>query len=612
MTNINVLPQLSVAAQQLSADILTATEGQLTKTGNRIDQQHRQGLTEIADMLSVSYTDSPKMRMVNDLYTGGGKSTSIASLVTVLCERYRDTNYSGRGILIAVGTTEQADSLMESILSSQLVMQLHERKPLVGTYHSDSSATLSSKKSAKNIPFVIVTHERIKMQDYDSFIDFDNHQRLIIWDEALIATKSSVILIKNLLEEIGKLYTHFETKKYLEDEIIDSSHQEILKWLLEIKARFLDIEEDQYVQLPDRPSWIRRRMLQGDRPLSNSEFKRIFYGHESEILLTLINAPFRSVRVNSKSHAFWFVVQIPDEFEDIVILDASASIRKLLHSDTNMHIIPSSASKDYSDVTIHFCRCASGRNTVDDDCKNDAYYKEIQHIAENLVPSGNDLLAFHLPQKINSGAHSADHESNLKECAGNIRPWSWGKAKATNELSIMRYGTHIGIVYREEKELACNVAGQSRNSELQLSKSEIRDIQISEHADQVFQAISRMQNRCTKNSKALPSDFWLFYKDESILDLLREVMPNVTVVEYHPVYIQATGRIGDPIANQMLSWLQDTSPMKISIQTLRKELGISLKPTDRLWTQSVLPSFRALACSIGYEVEGRSLVRKAA
>ncbi len=598
------IPSLSPDARDLSQFVLDVTAGEMTKTGNKINEEHRQGLQTVTDNTALLYADSTGLRLSIDLFTGGGKTTTVAALLMVLMSRYDTPNYSGRGVLVCVGTHEQADELLRSALVSPFIQRINERKQLIGTFHAGESATIKSKAEAAQYPFVIVTHQRIRIQDWPQFINHDDRQRLVIWDEALVGTESKVVKIFDLMEEINDLRFHLDANEFFLRETINDDHGETLAWLQEIEQLFKEVKQDDVVSLPDKPEWITRR----NRKLHQNELERKFYGFDSPLLITLLNESKRHVRVNTKSHAFWYVEQVPDLFKDILILDASTPIRKLVHMDESIIRVETGVEKDYSDVTIHYCRARTSRYALEQKGMAEQYQREIGHIVETYVPDEHKLLTFALKQK----GDGLDHLADVATINDRVIPVSWGKSKGLNRFSGERYGTHCGMVYRERNELAVNAAGQKRDINFTMTKGELDELIVSEHADQVFQAISRLQNRKTVNLKALPTTFWLFYPDERIIELLKQVMPNVRVVEYIPKYVETDGRVTQPIVNQMVDYLKDSDKRKVSMKEIRKACDIQVKKDNTIWTDKVKPRFEAELAAIGWMKEGRSYVPNAA
>lgn len=200
-------------------------------------------------------------------------------------------------------------------------------------------------------------------------------------------------------------------------------------------------------------------------------------------LLDLLDSPSSSTAmVDKEKHAFWFDVAVPDELDQIVIFDASANKRLLEKLDTSIDAFLMRVAKDYSALTIHYCRTNVGRNTVTHAINGGLLRKEVAHLLRTHIPAGESCVLFHLAEgerreKAESPVSQLLQvelgDANSQAARESVVPVSWGKAKGVNSLKQHRYGTHLGIPYLEKNQLRAMAAGQKRDESYRVSTTDV-------------------------------------------------------------------------------------------------------------------------------------------
>jgi len=182
-------------------------------------------------------------------------------------------------------------------------------------------------------------------------------------------------------------------------------------------------------------------------------------------------------------------------------------------------------------------------------------------------------------------------------------------SKGINSLRNYPLGIHIGMVIRDKKELCTAIAAQKRIPLLEVDDKTRHEVQVNENADQVFQAMNRLQCRRTVNGRAQPTEFYLFSPDDKILNTLRKWMPDVQIKDYSPKYLNKKYS-AVMIADKIYEWVKLNNPGKTSIQVIKETLGFTavrkdtnIWPDTRKYLEEMLPD-------IGYMLpkKARSIV----
>lgn len=579
------VPSSKQAEADKLADIVSKnTIARLTSDGNKLTEEHRRSLGLVAKALSYSaYTSDPK-RIALPLFTGGGKTQSVIAHASEVIQGKYDI-----GIWVAVGTIDQIDEIREGLRDRGV------QDNAIGVKHSGRGSNVTT-SNASEFQILLVTHERIKSCDYSYLTEYQGKKRQLIWDEALIAAKSEHLSIRKLMDDMSlwksrlKQATWNNRKAATEEEATERYFEELERILSEVK----DQEER---DLPEHPG---RLALKGV--------------YSSPLLEKLENPTSKTAWIDKGSHAFWFTVQVPDEFQNIVILDASSRVRKLQQYDTSITILPIQISKDYSSVTIWFCKTNQGRHTVDDPKKNGLFYQEVSSFVKEQVPEDQSVVVYTLPEQEGVEYPPQRLRTYLGPGdSGRVTFKSWGEAKGINSLRDIQYGTHIGLVYRESNELKTAIAAQKRDYRYEVDDKQRWETQLSEHVDQIYQGLSRLACRKTADGKAEHTEFLLFYPSDKIINELQRAMPGVVVKEYKPKYLKP---IESPVfvAQRILEHLLTSgasAPLedffgKKSISSVRKELGLERHETDSDFWSKVIDAVK----EGGVSIEKRSFVTR--
>ncbi|MGH8651438.1 MAG: bifunctional DNA primase/polymerase [Gammaproteobacteria bacterium] len=547
-TDLMLADKLEHRAATLAVDFMTRNNGPLSTA-------HENAIRFIAKALARNGLTEEPSRLVLPLFTGGGKTSTVATYLCALQAR------SDRGAFVATGTIAQQRELAKTLQDEFKVPA-----DKIGVWNSQEEFT---RENAEDFPIMLVTQQRVRTSQVSYLLTYKGRPRQLIWDESLIATTPKSVPVLDLTQKIGKWRTYYKYVKrgYVKGPSLDQDHNAADAYLGDVEKIVDNATPGDTVEFPP---WTGGDL---DEALKLTK-------DNLEIVSGLASRKALVKPIGDNTTVLSFVVEVPDELDKIVVLDASGTIRKLQQHDPSLRIVPLTVPKDYSQVVIHWGKTNVGRNTVDNPDKNRDLYREIAELVRRV---GRTFVVFTMADR--DGVEStgdrlkafANDDMDLVECV------SWGKVSGVNKYRALQHATHIGITYMRPEQLASNIAGQRRDFMFDIDQAETANTRLSEHAHMVYQALSRLACRLTVDGKAPRTDFWLFHnKPEQILAQLRRVMPNFTAVPYEP-HVLGQGETVQKHVQQIRQLFVDRGVSKLSVQAMRQALPELPEANSKVW-----------------------------
>jgi len=574
----------------LTGSVFNHAERLLRFYNNDPADDHLQDLKLLSEGLTRGVLSQDKFRLAFPLFTGFGKTTAIKALILALQD-------SGRSIVIATERITQQKELFDGLVK----LGVDEEK--IGIYHNSEykygDIPSIPESRIDSTQFLLITHSRVKGKriNLNTYNEFNGEKRdLVIWDESLLTTNGDAIAIENLIGEIESWLGIYGWKKgggTLKDlELLGQTHS-FLTEVKELLHKQRDIGEEVFT-LP-APF------------LDYDDAKKAInaISHESSYLHMLMqwgcetNAQVRMTSTLNKPTVLQFFTTVPDELDQIIVLDASAQIKKLMQLDDSINVVKTVSKKNHSNMHIHWGNVLSSKSKVTGKLKT-RYHKEVCHIIEHHIPQGEEVLII---------GFKGEKDHLLKNIPSNLRDritWlHWGNHKAINTFSHIKYVITMGVLYRDQSDLVAQIVAQSRNEHFAVNNWMVNDIQHSEQADMLYQGFSRGNCRQVSNGFAGDMDIFLLHpmKDYGAIELLKEVMPEVQIVPYKPVYLEEYSMSSRPLAEIIIEHLESTGRGRIPTANVIRALGIN--PNDRSWRQA---KEHIVANDINWAVDGRSFI----
>ena len=321
----------------------------------------------------------------------------------------------------------------------------------------------------------------------------------------------------------------------------------------------------------------------------------------------------RGIRVEGLPTLIQFSQTVDDDLDQMIILDASANIRNLVRHDKSVTIYPLPISKSYASVTLKVADVSSSKSSFDenkDQLKN--YLSEVDQLLKTEIPTSEPVIVFcHMDVEKQVREHF-EHVNQL----GRINILHWGQHRASNHYRDIEYVITIGVQYRDRKEIAASLVGQTGVLTYPLADNDITTTMHSEQADLLYQGFSRGHSRKTINGHAGEQTIYLFHPERDskhVVRYLQDVMPQLVVQEYIPKFLKPKIRkdaVGyNDLAEKILDYVagQPASLTKLSLQSIKSELLGETAVPDKTWRKAV---DRFKDQIVGWDVVGRSIVRK--
>jgi len=311
-------------------------------------------------------------------------------------------------------------------------------------------------------------------------------------------------------------------------------------------------------------------------------------------------------------------IAVPKELANIVILDASHNIRDLIGLDTTIQQADFEPMVSYQNVTVHQLRHASGRSKMTQEFKKKQEDRkvslEIAQVVKQIPPDEAIILFtfkarhrevdFQSILKRDLEKQGIDTTAKLPGSGLDRFVWlTWGNETSLSEFSYCSNVIFAGVLHRDWVDLASAIAGQSDDLLLDITNEQVREVERSEIAHCLYQAMSRGSSRIVRGELTLPMKVWLIHKDEGIRDVIQKVMPGIRWGAWEPEHLLSKGKI-ELTTDRILDCLKGLplTTARVATRTVKKQLDLGDMP-KMTFTCAVK------AISDGWTLAGQSLAR---
>lgn len=588
----------------------------LESYGNEPSLAHRKALYEIVESYTFMAQGVLTGRYAFPLATGLGKTQSIVAWLAAL----NYFNHNHISVAVCASKVEALCDLKRDLMKWEVP---EDSIGLYHTYRYDKSrigesgfASLPSTDDHSSKQILLVTHNRVRgkcgPEKYNTFQG--NPRNLLIWDESLLVSdtrainyrevKGGVAWLKAVITGRDKRREVFE---YLEacDELLSAELNRARKG-----------GPPKVIRLPEIP------------PSKLHDFKTSLGRHQAvtplRSLLDMSQTNQRIALTDQGGGVITYAVVVPRELQNVVILDASHTIRELVKLDTSIKQTNlgrySENILSYENVTVHQLEHPSGRSTMTKAFSSSKRESrklslEITEVVKS-IPKDEGIIIFTFKkrdrevnfEKILKRDFMADGiDINAKLGDRDRIVWlTWGNETSLSEFSYCSNVIFAGVLHRDHIEIASAIAGQKDDLLTPITTKLVRDVVRSEIGHCLYQAMSRGSCRIVRGGVTLPMNVWLIHRDSTIHELLEKVMPGVNWKVWLSKYVnQNAGKI-DTLTLRIIAYL-DGLPLtqwKVSTSKIKKELNLKDIPptTFTLAVQSVCKQS-------GWVIQDRSLTR---
>lgn len=533
----------------------------LRSHGNTVGEDHALAVGAIPELASEILSGARRGRYRFGLACGMGKTTAIRAVLRAVYQlglRYR--------IAVACSKVEELcafkrllqaeDDIPESMIG---LMHSYECDPIKARNNHPGYASLPSEGHDRQ--FLLVTHANVQSATEEErawkrawMRDCD----LVFFDESLIVGEAQSLVLTAIkgacvIGEWGDL----KARSAFYPELAP-----VVAWFDAVIGRLVD-----EVMASDGSRVHTVKLSAPDLSLT-AGFKtlRVFATDRMPNLARLIELVERAkeLRVFAPSGAdralISYRTSVPEELDNVIVLDASDPIRELVHHDARMQraedVLPSLARfkdvpggmasiKRHARVQFYFANDAGGRETMrrafsakDGRAMPWAVEKVIRLIKSKPTES---FLVF--TYKDRDGVEYGRTLQRALERAGIAYPdigadgngrlniLTWGQETATNAYSHVQNVILLGVIFQREDVLASRFLGQVNDLRHPGVAQEVRSLRMSEAAHSIYQAINRARMRQVDVidgvSQAKPCNVYLWHRDSEIEERLAPVLHGV-------------------------------------------------------------------------------------
>jgi hypothetical protein len=592
----------------------------LQRHGNAPSDWHRAALLELLDTFAGYVEGREHGRKAFALPTGMGKTSAIAAFVATLHKLDIDA-----AVCVAASKVEALCDLKRDF------MRLGVPPQKIGLKHTLVDASEPS-TSDRSFPYQLVTHARVRGggHDFQLFGRHDGKPRaLLIYDETMF--RSDVLGLDALTVDsaLGALRPLAEAAP---ESALSLAYGYLAQCNEAVKTALVHLQETSdstgqgvAVEFEALEPLAIRGYAQALRAarIPRSQVDTL------EDLLDISQEPLRVVAAGSNRGVIWVSEAVPRELRNVVVLDASHSIRRLASMDSSVALVNSFEVewlKSFENVEVIQLLAAGGRNSIEKAAaktgrQRSALSREVIDLVRDNWETAKGILVFTFKQRtldivdqlrgdlrhagFDPSAHGPDEEPRIEFL-------TWGEETSLNGYEHCDVVIMAGVLHRAPLDLAAAIRGQKGDLAASTPNDEITETIESEIVHLVYQGASRGSCRRINDGKALPMKLYVFDRHLGLKTKVSQVMPNVKWETREPKYLPAAKAAGvvEELAVRLLDYLKrlPQTTEKVSSQVAKRALGVGLDEASKKAFQRAVDAITEYR-EHGWDFQGRSLVR---
>lgn len=520
------------------------TENILTAHGNKVSRAQAVELDKVLTSAAAIISLQNGKRLASPLPCGAGKTTAIRGLIKAVCTLQRPYR-----IAICAEKVEALCELMRDLVDNDNVPR--NKISLIHGYAYDPDFDLECPKpdtasekadewKGEHKQFTLLTHS--KLRHGSGSLEYD----LLIYDETLLLGEATAIALADLAGEIGK----FVDKVGALNRHATDDQRALLPWLQSAKQELIrprPDDGDYLLDLTPLPIEINKARA-ADKPVHGKDkMLRNFMG------MVYDEAEIRVLDDCNQGQALVSYRQtIPDDLNNMLILDASYNIRKLTTYDSTVKVItPFSNIKDHSEVSMYVHKATAGRGHIIGGLQRGAglpLFDEVSALVAGKLKEGKKVLIFTFKDDGKARAIATLKQGIEDELGmppallsnrGSVSFLTWGYETSINSYSDCDTVVFAGLLTLPTAVVAGRVFAQSTDIHRRLTPDEINEVVHSEKTHSIYQALSRGSCRIMQDGKANKMDAYIFSHDHLALKTsLKAVMPGLHFKPYKSTYLK--------------------------------------------------------------------------
>ena len=399
--------------------------------GNVLSTEHENALHKIiSHMATMAMDPSYRGRLAFPLFAGGGKTQSIVALIYAIDK----LNFRNTSVAVCASRVEALCDLKRDLIENGVdpdrIGLVHSykydpdmvQKCLEGaTWLSDGFAsepsTPEAERSSKQ--FLLVTHQAMKSKDGSTRINryetmgLAQERDLIVWDESLVKSEAHSVRY-HLIYSALSFFNRFMGSSQVGQETFDffdecfkifegeaARQREARERGLPVEPRLLNLPR----RTPDQIERYRLACLQNGNRQHGTELMDIFRGLRG--LLDISQFELRLLDgASSAGGIISFSVRVPEDLNNIVVLDASHNIRELLEIDASFTMVDTDCLDvvSYENVEVFQVKHGGGRQSIEDALldKDGLMIAELVDIIQGIPQDEGVIVFTFIPRAVNT------------------------------------------------------------------------------------------------------------------------------------------------------------------------------------------------------------------
>ncbi|WP_419174246.1 bifunctional DNA primase/polymerase [Desulfosediminicola sp.] len=605
--------ELSSQYKELADEGCTELVHMLHDYGNQISEGQKRVLASLMLLYAGLAQGLLAGRIAAPLPTGFGKTTSIVALLKT-AEKKKMLGNNGFTVAVAAARVQQTIDIYEELLKAGVA------KELISMIHHDENATHPATIGQDGAfitdrPILLATHNKVIGQKINEQL---TERTFIIWDESLISTNAKYFNMKDLnlgvaaFRDASKQHgVRPETVRFVEDCVAS-----IEKNIAEQK----ETGEKSVLRLPIWEADIAlediKRVIQKERHLA--------YKTAMETLVAMVEVTDHDMSVhiaNNTELVISYEVVVPDELQNVVVLDASAEINELMKLDESIYK-PENFPEipvTYLDTVVHRIDHKAGRAATEKALNGEKLKSAILEIIRKH-PS-ESILLFTYKHRNGELNHRQAIEEYLTENGIDIQEqldgrnrFNWlthGNETASNKYAHCTVALFVGVLFQNDGAYISKTIGQLRDHSSTLNAGEVTKVLRGLQAQAVHQGMNRCASRRIKNDKAGAVNVYYTYPNESLSGHLNHVLPDADFRLYNSDVLQPRtmkGKVQKRIVDKLATLPDNISKISSkALSSLVPELATMSKSHRRRVMSELIAD-----PSIPWMSSGRSLIKAGA
>lgn len=577
----------------------------LERYGNQISADHDRALMALCELSEQMITGELTGRVRFGLPCGMGKTTGIRAVIKAV----HDLDLPFR-IAVACSKVEELCQLKrklreeDGVLPDQIgLMHSYPHCPHRNAARRDGTASEPSEGHDRQ--FLLVTHANVQAGIEKPWMQ---GRDVVFFDESLIVSEALWLPLhsnstRSIKGELGALQAMGNGS---------GKYADALNWFNATFAELSAIADtdrpgnDIVVQVPriDPETVSAIRQLP---PFTRNELPNL-----SALLQFALEASELRVFTGDGGHKslVTYTITVPDSLNNVIVLDASDPIRKIVHSDRRMQraeaILPSlkhlaatpgglSSAKFYSQVEVFFACDPGGRDAMRKKLAEDRIPWPIEKLVRLLKASPDEsFLIFTFKardghdyeRKLRKGMEAAGIDAYAVDDQGRprISILRWGQETGTNEYVHCTNVVLLGVIFQPQETVAGRFLGQLSDIRSPWLRYVVKDLTYSECAHSIYQAINRGAVRQVDVidgiAQAKPCKIYVWHRDADLEERLRPVLRGVQpwMPWREPEEKMPESEIA-LLAAQALRSLEQSGQDRVSLQAFKKFAGPTVSST---------------------------------